>query len=471
MEDRIQKELLFSLPIQKNYEDDGKWFVEALASTTEIDSENFRMTKPALEDLVRDALVLSTVLHNHLKDEEIGAVTEAKVIQVQKEPEVWGAWFKILISKTVPDIWQKIKEGVLNKLSIKGMAESRSTQDKRRGIIEEAVAYEGAEVSIVSVPTLRTARILAHYVEKMKNGGFPMETKDLQKIGMDSAKEAIRDLLQLKDDDEQWSKVAKIMDLIEIEKEGGEGAGEGTEGNRTDEEIENDWKTEMGKILTALKSLRDRVEEDKKKLVSDVIAMVEAVASAKYPSPQKKSEEEESKGEDKGEGESEVGLEKSREIASALIEGLEKQLNDLPEENRAPLAAVLGTLKELSKPVEKGEGIEKKEGEKGGESKSTENVVDAIEKTLKEVQKSVTDAASQIESDRLVQMAEQVVTMQSEVGKLSDVLLKQVPIRKGLTAEGDRRPQDTKPFTEEKEYQDLQPREKLSVLFGKLEGK
>jgi len=468
----IQKNLSFKDPIQKDhykeYEKEGKWYVEALASTDEIDSENFRMTKPALEDLVRDARVLTTVLHNHLKDEEIGAIEEAKVVLVQKEPEIWGAWLKILISKTVPDIWQKIKEKVLNKLSIKGIAESRSTQDKRRGIIEEAIAYEGAEVSIVSVPTLKTAEILSYYVEKMKRngGGLPMEIKDLEKIGLGPAKEAIRDLLGLTAEDEQWGNIEKIMDLIEVEVKKDEGGGE--------EEVENDLKSQIGKVLTALKNLRGQVEGGTQKLVDDVIALVEAVET-KYPAPQQKSKEEEDAvriaAEKAIKDAKDAALQKSREIAAGMTEGLEKQIADLPEADRGPLTAVLNTLKELSKAVEKGEG-EKKEKGKGGEEKkkSTDEVVNAIEETLQEVQKSVKDAASQIESDRLVEMAEQVVTMKTEVEKLSQVMSK-LPIRKGLTREGERRDQEKKPFTEDKAYQDLEPRDKLGFLFGKLEGK
>lgn len=482
-EEKSEQEHLFSLPIEKSYEEDGDWIVEGVVSTSEVDSENFRMTKPALEDLVRDSKILSTVLHNHLKDEEIGVIQDAKVIRVQKDPEIWGAWVKILISKTVPKIWQKIREKVLSKFSIKGMAEAREIRDKLAGVITEAIGYKGAEISIVSVPTLQTARILAHYVSKMKDGGFPMEAKDLEKVTMEAAKAAIKDRLGL--DDEKWEEVSNILDLVEQEVKKDETEVEKAAGS-------------LSKVLTGLKALKEKVPEDTQKIVDDLITAVEGVIEEGYPKPTEKSEEEiaaeaaekaKKKKEDKEEDEvekakkdeaakkkvedeeeekkkKEESVKKSKEIADALTASLTGQLDGLSVEAKAVFAPILSTLEALSTPVEKGKGTgteKKKDDETQG------NAIETISKSLIEVEKSIKDASNRIQSDQVVQMAEQVVALQGEVTKLTEIMKTQVPIRKGLIKDGDRRPAENKPFTEDENYKELAPRQKLSYLFGKME--
>lgn len=468
-EEKLEQAHLFSLPITKSYEEDGDWVVEGIVSTDEIDSENFRMTKPALEDLVRDSKILSTVLHNHLKDEEIGVIQDAKVIRVQKDPEIWGAWVKILISKTVPNIWQKIREKVLSKFSIKGMAEAREIRDKLLGVITEAIGYKGAEISIVSVPSLQTARILAYYVSKMKDGGFPMEAKDLEKVTMEAAKAAIKDRLGL--DDEKWEEVSNILDLVE----------QGVKKDESEEVVEKATGS-LSKVLTGLKALKEKVPEDAQKIVDDLITAVEGMIKEGYPKPAEKSEDEiaaeAAKKAKKKDEEDEVekakkdeeeekkkkmeeSVKKSKEIANALSASLKGQLDGLSVEARAVFAPILSTLEALSTPVEKS--VEKK---KDDEAQS--NAIESISKSLTKVEKSIKDAADRIQSDQVVQMAERVVTLQGEVTKLTEIMKTQVPIRKGLAHEGDRRPADTKPFTEDEEYKELGSREKLSFLFGKL---
>jgi hypothetical protein len=477
----LEQEHLFSLPITKNYEEGGEWIVEGVVSTSEVDSEKFRMTKPALEDLVRDAKILSTVLHNHLKDEEIGVIREAKVIQIEKDPEVWGAWVKILISKTVPKIWQKIRENVLSKFSIKGMAEGRQVRDKLAGIITEATGYKGAEVSIVSVPSLQTARILAHYVSKMKEGGFPMETNDLDKITMDAAKAAIKDLLG--PDAEHWDDVSKILDLVEKDEK------PPVEFN---EEAVEKAAGSLAKVLTGLEALKGKVSEDLVKVVDDLIIVVQDMIEEGYPKPAEKKEKtkEEKEAEEaaavekakKGEEAEEAAKKKKKEeeeeeeekqkvkkeMAGSLMSSVEEKIADLPDDQKALFAPILESLKALSAPVEKekkveakGEGVEK-------EVVPSSDVIEGISKSLTEVEKSIKDAADRIQSDQVVQMAEQVVTLQGEVTKLTEIMKTQVPIRKGLAPGEGRRPAEAKPFTEDKEYQDLEPRQKLGFLFQKM---
>lgn len=451
-------EMIFSLPIQKSYEESGEWIIEGFVSTDEVDSEKFRMTKPALEDLVRDAKVLSTVLHNHLSDEAIGVIREAKVTLVQKNPEIWGAWVKILISKTVPEIWQKIQENVLSKFSIKGSADAELVT-KNGQTISEAYAYRGAEVSIVSVPGLKTARILSHYVSKMQKGGFPMPAENLEKITLDAAKGALKDLLEL--EDTKWSEVEKILDLVEVEK-----ANPDPDSNDDEEQaddVEKAWGAAMNKVLAGLKKLTEKVEDDLKKQVEDLVSLVETVIS-EYPKPAKKNEEDE---EEEDEEEDDEELEKSEKLAEGIVKDLETKIGELPEANRAAFSAVMDALATLSKPVEKKKKEEEEEKLTGA---SSDEAVQKMAQTLDKVQKSITDATQKIESEQIVQMAETVVTLNAEVEKLSEIMAKKVPIRKGLSHEEKRRVEVKKAFSEDEEYQELPAREKLAHLFGAIEG-
>src|SRR3990172_13167261 len=102
-----------SIDIHKAYEDEGNWIVEGFAATSDFDLQEDIITQQAIEASAKDLIENSTVLHNHNADEAIGKVEKS-------EAREGGLWLKIFISKTAPDIWQKITEGVLNKFSIRG---------------------------------------------------------------------------------------------------------------------------------------------------------------------------------------------------------------------------------------------------------------------------------------------------------------------------------------------------------------
>jgi hypothetical protein len=102
-------------------------------------------------------------LYNHDRDKEIG-----KILEVKYQPEQRALWIKALISKTVPDIWQKVNEEVLNKFSVSGTA-LEFTEKFVKGL-DQAVKYVTQmrlfETSLVTVPADASARTMAFYVEK-----------------------------------------------------------------------------------------------------------------------------------------------------------------------------------------------------------------------------------------------------------------------------------------------------------------
>jgi len=165
------------MDIKRAVEDEeGRWIVEGFATVADVDEEDRFISEEALKDAEKDLLTYSTVLHNHNRSEEIG-----KVLKSEYRPEEKALWVKVLISKTVPEIWQKIKEGVLNKFSIHGKArewEWRFDEERQKNILY-IKKIDLFETSLVSVPSHPGSRTLAWYVERglREKGGVKMIPK------------------------------------------------------------------------------------------------------------------------------------------------------------------------------------------------------------------------------------------------------------------------------------------------------
>ncbi len=185
------------LDILKAYEDEGDWIIEGLAATSDFDLQEDIITEQAIKDSAKDLIENSTVLHNHNPDEAIGKVEKS-------EAREGGLWLKILVSKTVPDIWQKIKEGVLNKFSIRGqILEAKKQWIPELGRYARVIfKMHLLEVSLVAVPANPKARALRWYIEKAlseyESNGGKLEEIEIQKeggIGMDNDIEVIEEEL------------------------------------------------------------------------------------------------------------------------------------------------------------------------------------------------------------------------------------------------------------------------------------
>jgi HK97 family phage prohead protease len=150
-----------SLDLAKAYEDSQQWIVEGYAATSDFDLQNDIITEQAIKNSAKDLLDNSTVLLNHNQEEPIGRVLESKA---QK-----GRLFvKVLISKTAQDVWQKIKEGVLNKFSVRGMildAQRKWAEDIKK-YVRLILKMQLVEVSLVSVPANPKAKSVRWYIEK-----------------------------------------------------------------------------------------------------------------------------------------------------------------------------------------------------------------------------------------------------------------------------------------------------------------
>ena len=154
----------FECPVEitKAYEDEeGLWIVEGYAATTDFDLQDDVISEEAIKASARDLLENSTVLHNHNTDEAIGRVLASRA---RKD----GLFLKIMVSKTAPEIWQQIREGVLNKFSVRGkVLEARKqwlAEEKRYARV--IMKMRLLEVSLVAVPANPKARAIRWYVEK-----------------------------------------------------------------------------------------------------------------------------------------------------------------------------------------------------------------------------------------------------------------------------------------------------------------
>lgn len=166
MESQIQvidKKVSFDFPVEilKQVEESGEFHVVGYAATTDFDLQGDIITEEALRASQLDLLKNSTVLLNHDVTIPIGRVTKAEFDQ-------HGLLIDVLISKTEPDIIQKIKEGVLNKFSIRGQVLEREKKfmpeyDRVVNVIKRMALVE---VSLVSVPANPEAKAIGWYVSK-----------------------------------------------------------------------------------------------------------------------------------------------------------------------------------------------------------------------------------------------------------------------------------------------------------------
>lgn len=163
MNEILTKEIGFDFPadITKFADIDGDFHIIGYAATTDFDLQGDIITEEALRASSIDLIKNSTVLLNHDLKKPIGKVTH---VEFDKN----GLLIDVLISKTEPEIIQKIKEGVLNKFSIRGQVLEREHKyvpelDRMVNIIKRMNLIE---VSLVSVPANPQARAIGWYISK-----------------------------------------------------------------------------------------------------------------------------------------------------------------------------------------------------------------------------------------------------------------------------------------------------------------
>lgn len=149
---------------KKNVQDaetEGTWIVEGFASTGDLDAQDHRISKEAIQEGADSLQEYNTLLYNHDPDKPIGKILKA-------EARDGRLWIKTSISKMEPVIWGKIMDGTLSKFSIKGqILDSEQVKDEEtQKDITMITSMSLFEVSVVSVPANVKAKSLAWYIEK-----------------------------------------------------------------------------------------------------------------------------------------------------------------------------------------------------------------------------------------------------------------------------------------------------------------
>ena len=234
-----------------------------------------------------------------------------KVLKTEKREK--GLWVQILISKTVPDIWQQIQEGVLNKFSIRGrvieaVRKFVKEADKTVRVIKEMLLVE---VSLVPLPANPNAKTMNWFVQKAldkfesEGGDIPMKDQE-KKLQEEKEKEALAlknaegegEGAAAEGEGQGETKPAEGEAAAEGEEkkpaEGGEATAEGEAGKKytkaeleeavskaVDEAISEKNKEsskEIENLSQELKSLQDRLDE------SEADSAVEKMWNEKYSS-------------------------------------------------------------------------------------------------------------------------------------------------------------------------------------------
>lgn len=367
--------------ITKAYEEKGRWIVEGYAATTDFDMQEDIITEEAISASAKDLLENSTVLHNHNPDEAIG-----KVLESQARPS--GLFLKILISKTAPEIWQQVQEGVLNKFSVRGkILEARKEWVERlKKFARLILKMRLVEVSLVAVPANPKARAIRWYVEKAlaefeKAGGRIETTPGHRPQGGSDMKDDVvveEELLEATGDPEGGAAISKS---------------ESPPGQAVKE------RTSHLELVDEL--IAGEADEERKRMLAQIRALVAGAGDAASPARKEEGAKDESNAAPNGAPSPPSDVEKAgRKISTSRLARLKKLLEELkgfidevdnppPSEKKAAegeaspdkLAEIEGTVARIAKTLGIAPG---KDGEKKPAlAETVENLtkrLDALEK-------------------------------------------------------------------------------------------
>lgn len=192
----------------------GNRVVEGYASTGDLDAQRHIITEDAIKQGATSLGEYRTVLFNHDPNRPIG-----KLVAV--EPRDNRLWIKVIISKSEPLIWEKIKDGTLSKFSVKGkiLGAEKQLQSSEDGtpdpskeilIIKSMELYE---VSLVSVPANSKARSLVWYIEKALDGNPELQSQS-EEVELNAKEEdtSAEDIEKLKEEYPWLGDVLKDID-------------------------------------------------------------------------------------------------------------------------------------------------------------------------------------------------------------------------------------------------------------------
>lgn len=170
------KEYPFELPVQiqkfwvekatkgkdEKEEREESHYIEGFAAVEGEDDSNppMYLTKEALKEADESLDIRNKIILQHESwktDSLVGKIVEHKFID-EKPAKIW---FKGLISQTAPLVWQKIKEGVLDGVSIGGsiLSIEQTFDEKLKIWVTKILKFAFRELSLVVLPANTGAKI------------------------------------------------------------------------------------------------------------------------------------------------------------------------------------------------------------------------------------------------------------------------------------------------------------------------
>ena len=163
--------------------------IKGHASTNDKDRADDIITMDALIKAKGDLLKQGsrTIFFNHDRSKPIGKVISTHVDDI-------GLLVKIVLSKEENEIWNKVKEGIINKFSIKGRAaDSEEVIGLNNKKILQLNNLELFEVSLVSVPANVEAKTISWYIMKSLKNMTKKKKKEEIKAKKTKSEEDVED--------------------------------------------------------------------------------------------------------------------------------------------------------------------------------------------------------------------------------------------------------------------------------------
>lgn len=241
-------------PIKEEEKKGGRYF-EGYCTTKDIDMADERVTHACMEKVV-SMLPGIAVLENHDIDRPVGKIVAALLDDV-------GIYVKGLVSQTENELWTKVCEGIISKMSIR-------LRNKKGKVVREGVRQvfeiddmDVPEVSLTSLPCNLGATIGLAY-EKMRDKEGNLMKIDVSKV-VETMKEAVKELLA-----EENTPKAQVLAFMKTHIES------------LDDEAKTKL-TEDGLKAKMDEELSKHTVEDKDALVSEVLT--ELKNEYGYPAP------------------------------------------------------------------------------------------------------------------------------------------------------------------------------------------
>lgn len=188
---------IFYVPIAKSLVKPGDstkgFYVEGYALTSDPDRQGDIVLLDALQKGIIDLDENISVFYNHdTESKPIGKIVDKKVIRTSDTEG--KLWVRIFISELEKEIIKKVKEGVINKLSVQGIIPKKAIEEiydnDGKTINRRIHDMEIWEVSIVGLPANVKAETIGYEIkkslslknEKIKGENMPEEIKKDEKI-------------------------------------------------------------------------------------------------------------------------------------------------------------------------------------------------------------------------------------------------------------------------------------------------